>query len=489
MAITLSQDDIDKFSDNGATLYLNDNEAADGDEVEEGDELKAVAQEGYTFFSEDDLGNCDDAPSNADTAVGLEGGYDPVTGGNAYHNFDINSDRTEATLDFPNESSNNGFWVCTEYSEPEPDYEVTQDDLDAVGENATLYVNDEEAEVGTEVFHGDTLKIECAENWLFYDDYENSDENYTGASVYIEAYDPGAGETTYESFDLSEDRKEATYTWEGDIPLEGDNGSNLKVYQKQESDFDTVGFNFVYKITEDNLKDVNKERFVLATDGEFDDYGQFILGAIQIPTQIPERYIQEEENIRLGDEETDIKAPRLSNDKIALDLGKIEVPKEFEDSRDYTNTVCNLYLPNASSIELDPIYVIGETIEVEYIVDVYSGDATINIYSSKLGEYPFETKTTNLGISIPYRSTQSFKEPENLGIEVGGINWIKKPYIEIVRKEAHLANELFSASVTDEGELKNQEGYIVVENIRLETEATEEEASQIESVLQNGVIL
>ncbi|MCS5737245.1 hypothetical protein, partial [Herbiconiux daphne] len=183
------------------------------------------------------------------------------------------------------------------------------------------------------------------------------------------------------------------------------------------------------------------------------DYGQFILGLIQLPFSLDPSYILQPESIRLATLDSKVMAPVVSTDKPRVDLGSIYTPRDTDTFLDYQNTTALLHLPRTEAINIGTEYVIGETITVEYIIDAYTGRATINIGSSKIGGDIIVSKEVDLGVNIPYTTLITTRSAENTSITLGGDNHVTTPYIEIVRYDAVLANGFWTVPVPDEDTL------------------------------------
>ena len=125
---------------------------------------------------------------------------------------------------------------------------------------------------------------------------------------------------------------------------------------------------------------------------------------------------------------------------------------------------------------------------MEYLIDCYTGKATINIKSTKIGGAVIDQKIVSLGINIPYAQFTG-GDVTNYNIEVGGDNRIKIPFIEIVRSDAPLKDGLFSAVIVDEKILNTQTGFITVDNIDLVSKAIKSEKDELISILKGGVII
>jgi len=469
MSFDITQSHLDTFSGNNAHLEINGSDAVVGDTVSSGDTLTAVADAYYEFNTSSD--GCE---------VVLEGGYDPVEGGNVETKFTCNGDGT-ATLAYTGEDASNGFYVST-YSTFTGIRILTQSDIDvATNNNATLKVNGSVAVAGDGVSEGDTFSIVADEGYIFYK--PDGDSSDCPSGVWFGGYSASQGGNEYYCLTLNEDSNLATRN----ITQNDEWRDGLTVNTKIPTP-DVLGTNNVYKITESQFDTVNQERFSLATNGNFDDYGVFILGLIKFPTEIPSIYLIDPATVVLGDKDTSVSAPKLAADIIPIELGSISVGFKFDNAKDYRNTTCKLFLPFASPIEIEPNYVIGETISIEYHINCYTGIASILVKTTRLGDVNFITKEVDLGISIPYIANTK-AEKENVSLEIGSDNKIRKPFIEVARYHSILENGFFTVPVTVEELLSEQDGYIEVEQINLEVKASIKELEEIKRTLENGVII
>ena len=82
---------------------------------------------------------------------------------------------------------------------------------------------------------------------------------------------------------------------------------------------DVSGNNRLYSINNEQLQTINSERFVNISGTPF-DYGQFIIGLIELPFKLPDDSITNEDLIQLGTLETSVSAPSITTDKVTFDL-------------------------------------------------------------------------------------------------------------------------------------------------------------------------
>lgn len=246
------------------------------------------------------------------------------------------------------------------------------------------------------------------------------------------------------------------------------------------------GFNHVYKVDRNILKSVASERFI--TDTDTIDLGQFIINVLEIPFSIPIEYENDLIPINLGNYTLNTKAIELNNDEIIIPIGSIEVPNKFNNSYDYINTNVKLYLPYSQTIELEIEYVIGYTITINYIINVYTGDITINIVSSRFNTI-IHSENTRIGKDIPFITTYN-NEPMNVKSSSYGLNnGVLNAYIEVIRNVPYEQNNIFKTDVLTYESLTNVKGFVSVNNIILNSKATQSERDNIITLLRNGVFI
>lgn len=359
---------------------------------------------------------------------------------------------------------------------PETDIRLTFDsDMQATLQtnNASMFINGVPVSIGSTAVNGDVIRIKANSG------YELADR----PSFYIDSNNFG-----YQgSFKL--DLIDENINAEKVINLNYDSYLiNLEVITTQ---IDIVaGANNLYKINKADLKQINIDRFVTigGNPPSTVDYGTNILGVINLPFNIRPEYIQDPELIKLGTHETTVTAPKVVTDKLYLDLGDISVPMP-ENSLGFTNATALIHLPYANSLTLDINAVMGQIINVEYVIDLYNGSSYVNIKSNKTDSI-IASSSVDLGINIPYSSMLGDNNTVyNSNMSLGGDNHVKTPYIEIIQNIPILGSGFFTAPITAETKLTNELGFIQVENIKLNVTATSTEKDMILTALRNGVII
>lgn len=364
---------------------------------------------------------------------------------------------------------------------PKALYTVKAADMTAISDNEIdMKVNGADINTGSVLRLGDVIVAKVSGIRKFY-----ADTTLHGTSINFAVFFDGGMD--WLQFTLSDNDQTATFTMVDDASGSGGTYQAWNIRTKQETPA-VVGTNNVYKIDAAILSSVNKERFVTITGSDsLFDYGQYILSVLQFPFDIPANQILSPENIQLANRQLSVSANKLATDKIKIDLGEIIVPDTYGNMLSYANTNAVIHLPLAPSIVLDLEYVIGQTLGVYYLLDCYTGTATINITSTKLAAVISSTQV-NIGVRVPYMA-DSYTAPENTGVVAGGNNGVKIPYIELISHDAILPHGFFTVPVVDESLISGQSGYIKIDNVELETSALGNEKAQIISLLNSGVII
>lgn len=375
---------------------------------------------------------------------------------------------------------------------------IKQTHLDeAANNNCTMQVNGVDAEVGTMISNGKIVTLKADDGFIFYTIEEISKPATPATSACFVWFTNGQNvnipfnvtdDPTIAKWVFPEVPSNSEWFYAPKIPSSGvDIGATGSLYiRTEQATPDVVGSNNIYLIDNEILSRVNFERFNATTQGVA-DYGQYILSVLQVPTTIDPNYLLEPTNIQLGKHTTSISAVEISTDKLVFNMGSLTVPEVHNNLLDYSGVVCVLHLPYSDSILVEVDYVVGQTLEIEYILDCYTGVVTINLKSSKVDQV-FYTKESSLGINIPYMSGQ-WGSPENTNVKVGGDNRILIPYIEIKSNEAILINGFFTVPIIDESVLLGNSGFLVVDSIELKTSATSSERTTILNIIKDGVII
>jgi len=241
-------------------------------------------------------------------------------------------------------------------------------------------------------------------------------------------------------------------------------------------------FNQLYLADDDVLNGLADVPMTDPSDPEI-NRSEYVINVLSIPFEIPAEVIGTETNVKLGNHVTDVLAPTILEDSITIDLGTIQVGG-LGNSLDFESEY-ELVLPFIqSTITLEPSLVVGKAVSVEYVLDVYTGDVTVNVYNN-VSVSPIQSIKDTVGRSIPFRMMNNVNNP--LGTLSGVSNNVLTAFIRI--KTPELQDGEFNNLVTKVGDLVGVKGYVEFEQIRLVSKASGNAKAQIRSLLQNGVII
>lgn len=471
---TIKQTDLDTILSGGGKLFIKGAAAIVGSVINYGDNIRFDALSGREFYlyALDRWTNIPSAYFAGRTSSG---------GTHQTENLILADNKLSISgvLSKPTSGTYNSIVVKTNATVTPADYVLKQSDIDNLNTSkVTLTINGVSAIVGSEIRVGDVLVATAADGYEFYEIVISTFVKYS--SIYFSGRN-SSGQVINLGFILSLDNKTATLTFSKET---GWTPNSLISLTKQVTS--VIGSNNVYSLDEKQLDDVNNKRFVLLNNNLV-DYGQYILSVLQLPCKLPDDYILEPEKIRLANVSIDVSADVVSTDNIRIDLGEIFTPKTNDNFLDYSNTVALLHLPRTDTITIDLEYVINKTLQIEYILDCYTGLATVNI-KSKESDLVILTRKVDIGINIPMANSQTSQSVDNSNISIGGDNGVRTPFIEIVRNESILKTGFFTIPVIDESILTGLTGYVRIEDVNLVGDTMLNEKESIISKLKSGVI-
>lgn len=336
-----------------------------------------------------------------------------------------------------------------------------------------------------------------------------SDSVPDGETNIILTCDTGYEFTGYISYELgyithTSDRFTQDNTvWSSTLDINTDLSITAHATKKHEQ---ISSFTNLYRVTNQILTDLSKVRFynTSGSDVQKVDYGSFITNLIKIPFDINDEMIADTGNIQLGDYDSSVQAEILQKYVLCVNIGEIHVDEKYKNVYDYKDVNCILHLPQCENMVLPTEYVMNHTISIEYKIDLYSGNCTVNIYSDFLqtetqfvdGVYTGLTfkennivasKTFNIGVKIPFIQEQTNTVVNSLQNIID--NGVKNAFIEVVRNIPYNVNSVFGNETVDFGTLENYQGYIKVSDILLNISATNDEKNEIENLLKSGVYI
>ena len=297
------------------------------------------------------------------------------------------------------------------------------------------------------------------------------------------------------------------------------------IYKPSDAQMELLGG----ELWQQNAIQILKQTFVNPTDGII-SWSQVFLD----PASSRNDYIY------LGDYKTGVSGvPVVDDPKVYKYFGIIDVPRYFNDYRDYTETQVSVYLPFIGFMDLDSRDVIGCKITLEYYMDVITGTCVATL-SPKVGDnaeccYQF---TGNCGVQLPITAADrsrllsgllsgatsgaklgaaggpggavagavlggaigavsgafgGVQKSNGFSANAGALTKYKTPYILIHRSipaDPILYDQYYGNPASVTATLKNLHGFTRVRECYIDVpRATDAEKAMIEAQLKQGVIL
>ena len=262
-------------------------------------------------------------------------------------------------------------------------------------------------------------------------------------------------------------------------------GLNLNdVYTAVTAPKTMTSFVHLYKTNDNELSALAKARFK-DVSGNTVDYGQYISALYRIPVDLS-NITGDTSNIMLGQYDSMVASTLLNQYLVDIDGGAITIPEKFHNAYDYLNTECILHLPFLDEINLSPHYVVNQTINIKYKLDLYSGTLTASIYSSYLNSIVANTSGV-IVTNIPFIQ----KQTDNVVNSLTSVftNLIPTAFMEVTRNIPYDNINVFGKECVDFDMIGNKTGYLKCDNVSLVTKATKSEKDEIMSLLKDGIIL
>lgn len=445
---TFKQSDLDLFNSNNCVMYVNGASIEVGDVLDNTDNLELHSNVGITINS-------------ASFYAWFSGKYKKVvaTISGSVASFDISSISGAATVlnwDIDVSSS-----VVATFEQKDLDYWAL---TGGVG-----YLDDVLVSVGDSWLKSQTLKIVSPDGWEY-------------SSGTVGGYVDGSYKS---SVGVIEPVNVVSFTSDERLVLDDWEFIATQITPN------VVGANSLFKVTSENISEIMNNRLQWVTiDTEQNsssvDFGNYILGLIQLPWGLSEEFILNDEVINLLSWNTGVVAPKLLDDSYTYDLGEIDLSDKAV-TNNYTNSKIVINLPRSEPLELVPDVVLGYVLKIEYVVSLYDGTTTINIKRDNTILY---SKTVDLGVGIPYGASfhTAIHSLDNSDVNLGVENGILTPFIEIYTgSDLSQLESIFSTPITATELISAQDGYFYVENVDLNFKCSSGEREEIENILMSGV--
>lgn len=278
-------------------------------------------------------------------------------------------------------------------------------------------------------------------------------------------------------FTVSDDKKTATIN----ITLTGDftvSGTTAAAQPTLASDFVTI-----YLPTSQDLHNIANYAWHIPANSSVKDYiTELFQTFISVPSTANKKVMIAGETSTIECGYSKVVDVEVESNEVVFD----EESKNFLDYEPYQKV--EIYLPFIGFQKLDTDRVIGHTIKIVYVCNLYSTDCTCYIYSDNV---MFKAFTGKCGFDYPFRENGKVK------VNVSSCNYYKdlKPKVYLFRTGV-LVNDASQKSVCFISELGNLHGYVCVDELLPDSTSfdnapaiTKSEFDTITQLLKSGVYL
>ena len=247
-------------------------------------------------------------------------------------------------------------------------------------------------------------------------------------------------------FTVSDDKKTATIN----ITLTGDftvSGTTAAAQPTLASDFVTI-----YLPTSQDLHDIANYTWHIPTNSSVKDYiTELFQTFISVPSTANKKVTIAGETSTIECGYSKVVDVEVESNEVVFD----EESKNFLDYEPYQKV--EIYLPFIGFQKLDTDRVIGHTIKIVYVCNLYTTDCTCYLYSDNV---MFKAFTGKYGFDYPFRENGKVK------VNVSSCNYYKdlKPKVYLFRTGV-LDNDASQKSVCFISELGNLHGYVCVDEL------------------------
>jgi len=238
-----------------------------------------------------------------------------------------------------------------------------------------------------------------------------------------------------------------------------------------------------YNPTVSQLVDLSEVWYLESGESRYDILNN-IIKLYVLPYDITTYKSEEPSPIRVGGMVLEIQSITISEQILTFNLGEVSISAKYGNAYDYINSKCVAMIPHFPAIELDVARIIDKTVSIVLNVNVYTGEATCNIYSD---DELIHSEIQTISVEIPLQNNIE----RNIIGRVSSLllNDVETPYIEITRNIPYNEVEGVGNQISQVEVIGNLEGYVELEKVHLETSATMREQEMIISKLSNGVII
>lgn len=184
--------------------------------------------------------------------------------------------------------------------------------------------------------------------------------------------------------------------------------------------------------------------------------------------------------VHFGKNDTNVSAPLINVDSLDIDCGTIKIDETYKNAVDYQSDI-KFYLPFVGVINIEPKYVMGETVSLVYHVNTISGDCVASLYVNGI---EIGRSSGSMAYDIPFVLNDVVKNdigktsPEYLANPTPSVTIATPIY-----------NEQYTVNNYIRDTISNHHGYCEFKNAAISVGCTDTEYKMINSYLESGVII
>lgn len=246
------------------------------------------------------------------------------------------------------------------------------------------------------------------------------------------------------------------------------------------------GYANIYKTTPSEMNALSNEvLWTTSSNGNLEGINQndFITNFYRLPLEIPTTELQSNVKFALGKYKSETNTNQVLHDILTYDLGTINITEKYKNAFDYQNTTCTLYTPFMPAITLKPQIVINKPFSIKYQIDMFTGNANINIYDSN--NTVIYSNQNKISTDLPFLQVDTNK----VGLRENNTfnNNILTAYVIVNRQIPNTLNNTYPT--IEQGQLNNYKGNVIVKDIDLPDSIISTDKDKILSLLQKGVVI
>lgn len=184
--------------------------------------------------------------------------------------------------------------------------------------------------------------------------------------------------------------------------------------------------------------------------------------------------------VHFGKNDTNVSAQLINVDSLDIDCGTIKIDGTYNNAVDYQSDI-KFYLPFVGVINIEPKYVMGETVSLVYHVNTISGDCVASLY---VNDIEVGRSSGSMAYDIPFVLNDIVKN------EIGKTS---PEYLANPTPSVTIATPIYNAQYTVtkqvRGPISDCNGYCEFKNVTMNVVCTDTEYKMINGYLESGVII